>query len=100
MQIQGANRPAKLTAYRRAILASGQALASNTPLWVSVVRGLLLLFGISTSALPSWDQKSEAVQSDSWSDNMCCRNWTHCELVSPFVPKDTFPPVVKLLLLS
>ena len=55
----------------------------------SVVRGLSLLFGISTAALPSWDQKSEAAQSDSRPDNMCCRNWTHCELASPVVPRRT-----------
>lgn len=36
---------------------------------LNVVRGLSLLFGIGTVALPSWDQKSKAVQSDSRPDS-------------------------------
>lgn len=63
-----------------------------------VFRGPSLLFGISTLALPSWDQKSEAAQSDSRPDSY--------ELLPELDPlrtrlthrpaKDAFPPAVEL----
>jgi len=40
----------------------------SIPLIFSVTRGPSLLFGISSLALPAWDQKDEAAQSDSRSD--------------------------------
>lgn len=43
--------------------------AISITLAFDVDRGLSLLFGIGTSALPSWDQKSGAVQSDSRPDS-------------------------------
>lgn len=48
----------------------GQASSSLSVLLVfDVDRGPSLLFGIGTPALPSWDQKSGAVQSDSRPDS-------------------------------
>jgi hypothetical protein len=38
------------------------------PLMFSVPRESALLFGISSMALPLWDQKDEAAQSDTRSD--------------------------------
>lgn len=43
--------------------------AISITLAFDVDRGLSLLFGIGTAALPSWDQKSGAVQSDSRPDS-------------------------------
>lgn len=43
--------------------------AISITLVFDVDRGLSLLFGIGTAALPSWDQKSGAVQSDSRPDS-------------------------------
>ena len=43
--------------------------AISISLAVDVDRGPSLLFGIGTTALPSWDQKSKAVQSDSRPDS-------------------------------
>ena len=50
--------------------ALGQASSSiSFSLVFDVDRGPSLLFGIGSAALPSWDQKSKAVQSDSRPDS-------------------------------
>src|SRR6478735_7579112 len=55
-----------------------------------VTRGSLLLFGISSVALPVWDQKNEAVQSVARSDR-AKRDRHKCpsELTSSIVPQGT-----------
>jgi hypothetical protein len=55
-----------------------------------VTRGSSLLFGISSSALPSWDQENETAQSDARPD----RAWrdrykSHSELAPSIVPRGT-----------
>src|SRR5436309_3366742 len=48
-----------------------------------------LLFGISSSAVPAWDQRNGADQSDSRPDHMCDRHKSPSELVPSIVPRST-----------
>jgi hypothetical protein len=57
---------------------------------LKVTRGSALLFGISSSALPSWDQENEAAQSDSRPDRGSRgRHKSPGELASSIVPRGT-----------
>jgi hypothetical protein len=70
---------------------------------VDVARGLVLLFGIGTSALPSWDFEDEAEQSNGRPCRLTNgRSKRTCELTSSVVPRGTsfhrlvelgFPPI-------
>ena len=66
-----------------------------------VTRGLVLLYGIGTSAVPSWDPRTR--WNNLWGDLAVGRSKRTCELTSSIVPRGTpfhrtveleFPPVV------
>jgi len=68
---------------------------------LQVFRGPSLLFGISTLALPSWDQKNEAVQSDRGLTAMMLPELDPLRTRLTHRPaKDAFSPTVELYLLS
>jgi len=60
-------------------------------------RGSEVLFGISSSAVPAWDQGNGADQSDSRPDRMeCDRRKAPSELVPSIVPRGIDPPAGEL----
>ena len=64
------------------------AFRLTTPIFVA--RGPALLFGISRSALPAWDQQEETEQSDSRTDRgRAIDTRAQSELVSSIVPRGT-----------
>ena len=54
---------------------------------VDVAHGLVLLFGIGTKALPSWDPKTR--WNNLWGDLAVGRSERTCELTSSIVPQGT-----------
>ena len=96
-QILAADR--KVSAWLATAYAAGSSLfgglrssafrPSTFPMF-DVTRGPLLLFGISSVALPVWDQKNEAAQSVARSDRARRdRDKSPSELTSSIVPRGT-----------